>query len=84
MTLLGDLAMSFLFLAFTRVGVAFGEAGGTPTGQAIIARKIPPERRGLALGVFSLGTMAGFAVGGAIGDTLGWRTALVGAGLWTC
>ncbi|WJR69478.1 MFS transporter [Neorhizobium sp. CSC1952] len=84
MTLLGGLAMSFLFLAFTRFGVAFGEAGGTPSSHAIIARKIPPARRGLALGIFSmgipLGTMVGFAVGGAVGDTLGWRIALAGAG----
>ncbi|MER8828583.1 MFS transporter [Mesorhizobium sp. M0938] len=84
MTALGGLAMSFLFLAFTRFGVAFGEAGGTPSGHAIIARKIRPERRGMALGIFSmgipLGTMVGFAAGGAIGDALGWRAALVGAG----
>lgn len=84
MTMLGGLAASFLFLAFTRFGVAFGEAGATPAGHAIIARKIRPERRGLAIGLFAmgipLGTMAGFAAGGAISDTLGWRVALIGAG----
>lgn len=69
MTMLGGLAASFLLLAFTRFGVAFGEAGGTPAGHAIIARKIRPERRGLAIGLFAmgipLGTMVGFAAGGA-------------------
>lgn len=84
MTALGGLAASFLVLAFTRFGVAFGEAGAIPAGHAIIARKIRPERRGLAIGLFALGiplgTMVGFAAGGALSDTFGWRTALVGAG----
>lgn len=84
MTALGGLAASFMLLAFSRFGVAFGEAGATPAGHAIIARKIRPERRGLAIGLFAmgipLGTMIGFAAGGAISDTLGWRTALIGAG----
>lgn len=84
MTALGGLAASFLVLAFTRLGVAFGEAGAIPAGHAIIARKIRPERRGLAIGLFALGiplgTMVGFAAGGALSDTVGWRTALVGAG----
>lgn len=84
MTALGGVAASFMVLAVTRFGVAFGEAGGTPAGHAIIARKIRPERRGLAIGLFALGiplgTMVGFAVGGAMSDTLGWRTALIGAG----
>jgi predicted MFS family arabinose efflux permease len=85
MTALGGLAASFLFLALTRFGVAIGEAGAIPSAHAIIARKIRPELRGLAIGIFSmgipLGTMAGFAVGGAMADTLGWQAALIGAGL---
>jgi predicted MFS family arabinose efflux permease len=84
MTALGGFAASFLLLALTRFGVAFGEAGAVPAGHALIARKIRPERRGLAIGLFAmgipLGTMVGFAAGGAIGDTLGWRTAMIGAG----
>ncbi|OYZ97959.1 MAG: MFS transporter [Rhizobiales bacterium 17-65-6] len=84
MTALGGFAASFLLLAVTRFGVAFGEAGAVPAGHALIARKIRPERRGLAIGLFAmgipLGTMVGFAAGGAVGDTLGWRTAMIGAG----
>jgi predicted MFS family arabinose efflux permease len=84
MTTLGGFVASFMLLAFTRFGVAIGEAGAVPAGHALIARKIRPERRGLAIGLFAmgvpLGTMVGFAAGGAIGDTLGWRTAMVGAG----
>lgn len=84
MTALGGLAASFVVLALTRFGVAFGEAGGMPAGHALIARQVRPERRGLAIGLFSmgipLGTMVGFAAGGAMADTVGWRTALIGAG----
>jgi len=84
MTALGGLAGSFALLAASRFGVALGEAGAIPSAHALIARKIAPARRGLAIGLFSmgipLGTMIGFAAGGAIADTLGWRVALIGAG----
>ncbi|MBW9052412.1 MFS transporter [Rhizobium mesosinicum] len=84
MTTLGGFAASFLFLALTRFGVAFGEAGAVPAGHALIVRKIGLERRGLAIGLFAmgipLGTMLGFAAGGAIADVFGWRIVLIGAG----
>lgn len=84
MTTLGGFAAGFLALAFTRFGVAFGEAGAVPAGHSLIARTIRPDRRGLAIGLFAmgipLGTMVGFAAGGAIGDNFGWRAAMMGAG----
>jgi predicted MFS family arabinose efflux permease len=84
MSAFGGLSATFVLLVLTRFGVASGVAGCTPSGHKLIARKINPERRGLALGIFSmgipLGAMVAFVVGGAIGDTLGWRVALVGAG----
>ncbi len=88
MTWMGGLATGFFFLTLTRLGFAFGEAGALPAGHALIARKIVPERRGLALGLFSmgipLGGMLGFTVGGAIGNSFGWRTAFTGAGIVGC
>lgn len=84
MTTLGGLAGGFVVLALTRLGVAVGEAGGTPAGHALIARRIRPERRGLAIGLFAmgipLGTMIGFVGGGIIDEAFGWRTAFIGAG----
>lgn len=88
MTAMGGLAASFMLLAMTRFGVAIGEAGAEPSGHALIARKVSPMHRGVAIGVFSMGmpigTMAGFGLGGAINDMFGWRAALMGAGMMGC
>lgn len=84
MTALGGGAAGFASLAASRFGVALGEAGAVPSSHAIIARRIAPARRGIAIGIFSmgipLGTMLGFGLGGWIGQTHGWRTAMVAAG----
>lgn len=84
MTALGGLATGFVVLALTRFGVAFGEAGAIPAGHALIARKVPIKRRGLALGIFSmgipLGTMAGFVLGGVLDQAIGWRWTFFAAG----
>lgn len=85
MTTLGGLATGFVLLALSRFGVALGEAGGTPASHAIIVDKIPKKFRGRAIGLFSmgipLGTMIGFALGGFIGDSFGWRYTFIGAGM---
>lgn len=84
MTALGGLATGFLFLALTRLGVAVGEAGAIPSAHTLIARRIRPDRRGTAIGIFTMGIpvggMTGFAVGGAVNDAYGWQAALIGAG----
>lgn len=86
MTALGGLATGFATLAASRFGVAVGEAGAVPSSHALIARKIRPERRGLAIGIFSmgipLGTMVGFGAGGALSEAFGWRAVLMGAGIF--
>jgi predicted MFS family arabinose efflux permease len=84
MTSLGGLASGFVSLALSRLGVALGEAGGTPASHALIAQRIAPQARGRAIGLFTmgipLGTMLGFAIGGRASDTIGWRNALFLAG----
>lgn len=77
LTVLGGLAMSGWMFAMSRMGVALGEAGGTPAAHAYILRNIPLSRRATALSFYMLsvplGSMAGFAIGGIIGEQLGWR-----------
>lgn len=79
-------AQNFAQLAIARMGVGIGEAGGSPPSYAIIADYFPPERRGGALALYSLGipagTTAGAAIGGWIASTHGWRTAFVAIGLF--
>lgn len=78
---LGALATNFAQLALARVGVGIGEAGGTAPSFSLIAARFPVERRGFAIGLFSLGApLAGLIAAAACGWIVprhGWRTALV-------
>lgn len=75
------LAGSFTQLALARVGVGVGEAGGVPPSYAILSDYFPPFRRGLAMGLFSLGIPLGVFFGGAYGAWAaghwGWRGAFM-------
>lgn len=79
------LCKTFVQLAIARVVVGVGEAGATPTSHAIIADLYPPERRGLALAIYVIGSpvglLIGFATGGWIADNYGWRAALFAFGI---
>lgn len=77
MTALCGTAASFAQLAFYRVAVGVGEAGGTPPSQSLLADYFPPRQRSLAQGVLASGTNIGVLVGlfgGALlADAYGWR-----------
>ncbi|MEM1436809.1 MAG: MFS transporter [Pseudomonadota bacterium] len=78
-------AQSFLQLLLARIGVAVGEAGGSPPSHSMISDMFPPERRATALAVYALGipigTMLGNLGGGWISEAYDWRTAFLIVGL---
>ena len=85
MTALCGLAQSFWQLAVARAGVGAGESGSIPTAQSLIADYFPPAQRGRAFGIWyaaaSPATLLGYAMGGYLTTSLGWRMALILAGL---
>lgn len=84
-TALCGVTHNFIQLLLARLGVGVGEAGGTPASQSLLSDYFPHERRATALAVFSmglpLGTAMGFAVGGFLDGLVGWRNALIIAGV---
>ena len=85
MTTLTGLAQSFTQLALARIGVGVGEAACSPPAHSLLSDYFPPERRGTALSIFSLGVpigiMIGYLSGGWINQYFGWRTAFFVVGL---
>lgn len=79
MTAICGLAQNFWMLLAARIGVAVGEAGGSPPSHSIISDLFPPEKRGTALGIYALGipigSAIGFLAGGWINEFFGWRVA---------
>ncbi len=79
MTSLGGIAQSFMQLAVTRVGVAIGESGASPTSHSLIADLYPLRRRATVLALFSASSSLGIGLssvlGGWLSDTFDWRAA---------
>jgi MFS family permease len=70
MTMLSGFTRSFGQLFAARVGVGVGEAALNPAAFSMLADLFPPERRGRAFSVYSLGIYVGaglaFGIGGVI------------------
>ncbi len=85
MTVLSGLTQNFVQLLLARVGVGIGEAGGAPPSHSLISDYFPPEKRSIALAIFSLGiylgVMLGLLVGGVLDNFFGWRLAFILAGI---
>ncbi len=85
MTAVSGLVTSYGQLVLARLGVGLGEAGGSPPAHSIISDYFPPEQRGTALSFYSsgiyIGVLFGFAAGGWIAESFGWRNAFFIIGL---
>ena len=60
-----------------RVLQALGAGASVPTGLTLVAEAFPPQERGVALGVWSIGSMMAPAIGpflgGYLADEISWR-----------
>lgn len=77
MTAVCGLAQNFWQMLAARIGVAVGEAGGSPPSHSLIADYFAEHERATALGIFALGVpigvMFGLFIGGWANEFFGWR-----------
>lgn len=78
-------ALGFWTLLLARLGVGVGEAGGGPPSVSIITDYFAPHELSRAMGIFAvgavLGPVLGYAAGGLIAETYGWRWTFIILGL---
>lgn len=76
---------SFAQLFFARICIGAGEAGCVPSGHSIIGDCFPPERRSLAIAIFTglgfIGTLMGMSLSGILVEWVGWRGVFICFGL---
>jgi predicted MFS family arabinose efflux permease len=83
-TALCGLSQTFVQLLLARMGVAVGEAGGSPPAHSMIADLYPHGQRSTALAIYAcgvpVGTLIGLAGGGWISTVFDWRVAFLVVG----
>src|SRR5256884_9811325 len=79
-TLFTGLARNYVQLFAARAVLGIGEASYYPAGTALLGDYLREEGRGKAMSIWAAGTAVGIAVGfaggGVVESTLGWRSAL--------
>ena len=84
MTVATGMARNFTQFICARLGVGGGTAGSYPPTLSMLGDLFPLKSRGLALGIWNIGTTIGFSVGLGIGAVIaehyGWRTAALAFG----
>ncbi len=82
---LGGLSRSFVQFFLCRIFVGVGEAGVQPPTISVISDLYPPQKRGTALAILSVGIPAGSLVGpiaaGYLAQAFSWRTVFLLIGL---
>jgi predicted MFS family arabinose efflux permease len=85
MTAVSAYARSFTQLVFARIGTGIGEAGTSPSVNAIISDLYAPKERAGALSFYATGLNVGlllaFFGGGYVEQHFGWRAAFLAAGV---
>ncbi|MBS0473474.1 MAG: MFS transporter [Proteobacteria bacterium] len=85
MTAVSAYAASFVQLVFARIGTGIGEAGTSPSVNAIISDLYEPKERAGALSFYAtglnIGLLLAFFGGGWIEQHFGWRNAFLAAGI---
>ena len=84
MTVVCGFVLNFWQLLAARIGVAVGEAGGSPPAHSMISDLFPPSRRATALAIYALGIpaggMLGSLFGGWLNEAFDWRVAFMAVG----
>jgi MFS family permease len=85
LTVACGLAVSYAQLLVLRMGVGLAESGCQPASHSLIADFFDEDRRPVATGVYAAGALAGSLValplGGWLAGHVGWRGALIAAGI---
>jgi len=85
MTAISGFVGNYTQLLLARLGVGIGEAGGSPPAHSMLSDYFPPEQRATAISIYTagiyIGILLGFAGGGWVAQTFGWRQAFFVIGI---